>query len=107
MRITAQSGEAKRRQELYHNIGCAYDKLGEYDLALQSFSTSIALAEETNDWTIALFSYNNIGVILEKRGKYQDAIDVYFAAMTKMNAKLGKKERFFNEHQNLGNAYLH
>jgi lipoprotein NlpI len=53
------------------NRGFAYDKLGQFDLAIKDYSTAISIEPKN------AFTYYNKGISLDRRGDYDLAIESF------------------------------
>lgn len=58
------------------NRGFAYDKLGQFDLAIKDYSKAIAIEPKN------AFTYYNKGISLDRRGDYDQAIESFSQAIT-------------------------
>ena len=54
--------------QLYYNLGCLLDELGQYDDAIAAFQKTIAIKPNEHD------AWYNMGVAYDSKGQYDDAI---------------------------------
>jgi tetratricopeptide (TPR) repeat protein len=65
---------SKDRPYCLNNIGCMYDYLEQYHLALQFYSTALTLMKNDIDRAMCI---NNIGITLANQQHYQDALQSF------------------------------
>jgi len=61
----------KNHPQCLNNVGCIYDYLKQYDLALEFYSISLTLMKSDLDRTMYI---NNIGITLANQEQYQDVL---------------------------------
>ncbi|CAF1098654.1 unnamed protein product [Adineta ricciae] len=63
----------------YHNMGCIYDALGRYDLAMEHYTRALKIQEKSlpHEHPDIAKSYRSIGVIHEKKGEWREALASY------------------------------
>ncbi len=88
----------------YNNLGETYNKISEYEKALNYFHKAIAIYQDQNNLAELSTVYNNIGSIYYSWGKYDKAINFY-----KKGLKIDKENFFFENHgkklNNIGEVY--
>jgi tetratricopeptide (TPR) repeat protein len=95
--------EAKASQlvALYNLIGLCYDRSGKFDLALESYNKSLALAKEFNDKEGEAGNLGNLGLIFKIRGDLEKALKYHEDAL-KIEREIGNKEGEATVLNNLG-----
>ncbi|HKK81350.1 MAG TPA: tetratricopeptide repeat protein, partial [Prolixibacteraceae bacterium] len=89
----------------YHNIGYAYDVMGETDKALSHFLLSLQQNKIVDSEVGKAICYNSIGEIYLKRGKVPRALKEFERGM--VFAKLSDDNYYISQsYANLGEAYL-
>ncbi|MCF8363160.1 MAG: tetratricopeptide repeat protein [Prolixibacteraceae bacterium] len=89
----------------YHNIGYAYDVMGETDKALSYFLLSLQQNEIINSEVGKAICYNSIGEIYLKRGNVSRALKEFERAM--VFAKISGDNYYISQSfANLGEAFL-
>lgn len=67
--------------EAYNNLGGAYEKLGKFNEAIDSYNRALSnLMYQTPEK-----AYNNLGWLYYRLGRYDDAIDAYKDALRRVN----------------------
>ena len=77
---------------VHNNLGVAYDKLGRYQEAIESYKQAIRIEPDYAD------AHNNLGITYGKLGRWQDAIESYKQAIR-------IEPDYAEAHYNLGFAY--
>ncbi|MEO6304160.1 MAG: tetratricopeptide repeat protein, partial [Bacteroidia bacterium] len=89
----------------YNNIGTIYKDLGDNNKALEIFSISLKLFEETKNKKGISAAYNNIGNTYFNQQNYSKALENFEAAL-KIKEKIGDKNGMAISYTNIGNTLL-
>ncbi|GAB3698398.1 hypothetical protein GCM10027592_23420 [Spirosoma flavus] len=76
-RIQESIKDWKSLRSTLPNLGAAYLKLNRYDDAMACFNEAEKIADLLNDRTVKSFIIRRKAEVLEKEGKYQQALDIY------------------------------
>ena len=85
-------------------LGSASSIQADNERAIEYFTRSLKLAEETNDTKNIINSINNIGVIYDQQGNNKKAMEYYMRSLV-LSEKLGNKSAIITALGNLGNVY--
>jgi tetratricopeptide (TPR) repeat protein len=90
----------------YNNIGNVFFEKGDYPIALENFFTSQRMMKEIGDTLVSHYSntLNNIGIIYEFQGKYNDAILIHTRSL-QIKKQINDKHGIENSYISLGNVY--
>ncbi len=101
-----ESGKTEKyNYQIYNNLGLIYKLLMEYELSYKNFAKSIAFALENNDEASAGVTYANIGDLLYKQNRLEEALE-YFAKGIVLEEKYGLYGNAGNSYTVIGNIYL-
>jgi serine/threonine protein kinase/lipoprotein NlpI len=89
--IYRQGGYRKEISQAYTILGHAYDQLGRYDAALQTFAEQLKLAQEVGDRQQVALSHEGMGVVLNHQQNYPAALahfDEQYKIVSQLETKL-------------------
>ncbi len=89
-----------------NNLATVYEKTNNRQKAKDLYEESLKLKLENNDFYGAVFSINNIGLILHKEGKNQEALNYFFKALKINRGYHLEKETFANSYKNIIESLL-
>ena len=89
-----------------NNLATVYSKLNDNKKAKTLYEESLKLKLENNDFYGAVFSIDDIGLILVKEGNYKEALTYFFKALKINREKKLEKETFANSYKNIVNVLL-
>ncbi|MGB3516852.1 MAG: CHAT domain-containing tetratricopeptide repeat protein [Elainellaceae cyanobacterium] len=106
-RVQAFFPEASRRGEgnVLGSLGVPYANLGQYQVAIDFFEQSLAIAREINDRLGEENALNNLGIAYQVLGQYQESIDFIEQSLIiarENDNRLGEG----NALTNLGSTYM-
>ena len=84
-----------------NNLATVYEKTNDRQKAKSLYEESLKLKIENNDFYGAVFSIDNIGLILHKEGKNQEALNYFFKALKINREHQLEKETFANSYKNI------
>lgn len=81
VKVLMEGEENPKINAKIHGVyGYVYERMGNYELALESQNKSLMFALKTKDPKIISNSYNGVGVMYDLIGNYDDALKNYFKA---------------------------
>jgi nucleoside phosphorylase len=86
------------------NQGRSMLRAENYNVAEQSLSEALLLAQSLGEKSIAASSFCNLGLVYEKLGDFQRAITLHHAALD-LDLELGHERGMANHYYNLGRTY--
>jgi serine phosphatase RsbU (regulator of sigma subunit)/Tfp pilus assembly protein PilF len=89
-----------------NNLATVYEKTNDRQKAKSLYEESLKLKIENNDFYGAVFSIDNIGLILHKEGKNQEALNYFFKALKINREHQFEKETFANSYKNIIESLL-
>ncbi len=89
-----------------NNLANVYDKINDNQKARELYEESLKLKLEANDYYGAVFSIDNIGLILSKQEKYKEALIYFYRALKINREKKLEKETFANSYKNITNVLI-
>ena len=89
-----------------NNLATVYEKTNDRQKAKNLYEESLKLKIENNDFYGAVFSIDNIGLILHKEGKNQEALNYFFKALKINREHQLEKETFANSYKNIIESLL-
>lgn len=105
----AISGVVASQALLFQNIGVIYGKFGSAvynaDSALSYYEKSLVIYQELGEVKAIINLTNNKGVVFERQGNYEKAINFYDEAL-RLRQGSGFDSDMTYSYQNLGNAYF-
>lgn len=104
IRISKKYGDTVGIIYGYMSLGNAYKAQDKYELASNSYMTSLDMAEITQNKRALAGNYNNIASNLNKQDRFEEAIEYYFKAIPINKASGNKLWESYN-YNNLGNVY--
>ena len=84
--------ETETLASVLHNIGYAYDDMGDYDKALEYYGKALEIFESKlgKDHPYTATTYNNIALVYKNMGDYDKALMCFEKALEIRESKLGK-----------------
>jgi len=92
--------------DTYRNLAREYRLAGQYDSAMIINEKALQLFSDYDDKNKISITYNEIGIILDELGKYNEAIDYYFKALLMVEGTNYEPFRRAKTYNNAGIAYL-
>ena len=89
-----------------NNLANVYDKLNDNKKAISLYEESLKLKLALNDFYGAVFSINDIGLILSKEGKQKDALVFFFKGLTINREHQLEKEPFANSYKSISQTLM-
>jgi tetratricopeptide (TPR) repeat protein/DNA-binding CsgD family transcriptional regulator len=71
----------KKKGDAHNNMGVLYQRLGNIDSSLISYTKSLEYRIKVNDSILIAKSYNNLAGFYRQNGAYEKALDFYFKAL--------------------------
>ena len=89
-----------------NNLASVYEKLNKIDEAKALYEESLKLKLDNKDFYGAVFSIDNVGLLLNNEGKYKEAL-IYFQRALEINREYNlEKETFANSYKNIAQVCL-
>ncbi|MCS5550157.1 MAG: tetratricopeptide repeat protein, partial [Gammaproteobacteria bacterium] len=85
-------------------LGVTYVSMGEYDMAMDIYTSALKQAELNGDKRVIGSSLNNIGNIYYRKGEYDQALDHHNRSL-KISEEVGNKSGIGNSLNNIGIIY--
>jgi class 3 adenylate cyclase/tetratricopeptide (TPR) repeat protein len=99
--VARQLGELGPIQRTHNMIATAAQGSGQLDLALEHFSTSLALTIRAGDRLVEALAHSNLGILYQYRGEFEQA-RVELTRALDLRRELGAERRDINTLQRLG-----
>lgn len=119
LRLSVVLHDEKSEWMFYNNIGIVYDKMGEYAKALEYHTKALGISdkvlgpEHSDVAKLAIkalemaLSFNNIGIVYDKMGKYAEALEFHTMALAVYEKILGSEHLdVARSNNNIGSVYL-
>ena len=98
--------KAEELAELHHTLGTSYIELAEFDKAITIFERGIALIQTSENDKLKAKFYNDIGIVNQKRGNFQSALEKFEQAKKINESVFGKNaENYAKNLINIGSVH--
>ena len=106
MRVLPQDSSTHKTVQgwAYNGIGCAYEKMGQYNKAIEYAKIDLCIKKQLNDRPGEGRAYGNLGKAFDDMGLYKAAIE-NFEKELDIKQQLNDKPGQGLAHRNLGSAY--
>src|SRR5690606_14601831 len=105
IKIMKSIGNTDGMARAYNNIAIVYAEQGEYEKAIENYSTAFDLMKSIGDITSQYIIYNNIGEMHNRMGDYAMALEKYMASFHVFDS-IGNARGIALAYLNVGSVYI-